>query len=412
MRISLIIILAAIVVCCSTKNAELKLGVWRGVIEMQGHQLPFGFEVQKTNDQYGITVMNAEERLKLDEVIITGDSVRIVMHIFDTELRAKIEDGRLTGYFIKNYDPITRLPFNATHGDDFRFSKDAETELDFSGKYSLEFQSPTEKYVAIGIFKQAYSKVTGTFLTPTGDYRYLQGDVIDNELFLSAFDGNHAYVFTAHFEGDSIKGNFYSGATSLESWKGIRNENASLPDLESLTFLKPGYEKLEFSFPDVNGNKISNDDDRFKNKVVILQLFGTWCPNCMDETKFLTKWYEANKDRGIEILGLAYERKDDFEYASGRVKKMKEKLNVGYEFVIAGTYDKEKASETLPALNRVLAFPTTIFIGKDGKVKYIHTGFSGPGTGVYYDQFKERFNQMVNACLSESRPESGESRNF
>jgi len=412
MRIFLIIILAAIVVSCSTKNAELKPGIWRGVIEMQGHQLPFGFEVQKTNDQYGITVMNAEERLKLDEVIITGDSVRIVMHIFDTELRAKIEDGQLTGYFIKNYDPITRLPFYATHGDDFRFSKDAETELDFSGKYSLEFQSPTEKYVAVGIFKQAYSKVTGTFLTPTGDYRYLQGDVIDNELFLSAFDGNHAYVFTAHFEGDSIKGNFYSGATSLESWKGIRNANASLPDLESLTFLKPGYEKLEFSFPDVNGNKISNDDDRFKNKVVILQLFGTWCPNCMDETKFLTKWYEENKDRGIEILGLAYERKDDFEYASSRVKKMKEKLNVGYEFVIAGTYDKAQASETLPALNSVLAFPTTIFIGSDGKVKHIHTGFSGPGTGIYYEQFKERFNQIVNACLSESRPESGESRNF
>jgi thiol-disulfide isomerase/thioredoxin len=404
MRVLLVIILAVILVSCRPQKTELKTGLWRGVIEMQGHQLPFGFEVQKTNDQYRITVMNAEERLKLDEVIITSDSVRIVMHIFDTELRAKIEDGRLTGYFIKNYDPINKLPFYATHGDDFRFAKDAETELDFSGKYSLEFQSATEKYVAVGIFKQSYSKVTGTFLTPAGDYRYLQGDVIDNELFLSAFDGNHAYVFTAHFEGDSIKGNFYSGKTSLESWKGIRNEKASLPDLESLTFLKEGYEKLEFSFPDVNGNKISNNDECFKNKVVILQLFGTWCPNCMDETKFLTKWYEENKDRGIEILGLAYERKDDFEYASSRVKKMKEKLGVGYDFVIAGTYDKAKASETLPALNRVIAFPTTIFIGRDGKVKHIHTGFSGPGTGIYYDQFKERFNQIVNELLTDKLP--------
>ena len=412
MRISLIIILAVLIASCTTKNAELKSGIWRGVVEMQGHQLPFGFEVQKVNDQYRITVMNAEERLKLDEISIAGDSVRIVMHIFDTELRAKIEDDRLTGYYIKNYDPINKLPFTATHGNDFRFAKDAETELDFSGKYSLEFQSPTEKYVAVGIFKQSYSKVTGTFLTPTGDYRYLQGDVIDNELFLSTFDGNHAFVFTAHFEGDSIKGNFYSGKTSLESWKGIRNENASLPDLESLTFLKPGFETLDFTFPDLKGNKITNTDDRFQDKVVILQIFGTWCPNCMDETKFLTKWYEENKDRGVEILGLAYERKDDFDYASGRVKKMKEKLGVGYDFVIAGTNDKAKASETLPALNRVLAFPTTIFIGKDGKVKYIHTGFSGPGTGIYYDQFKERFNQIVNACLSESRPESGENRNF
>jgi len=404
MRISQIIILAVLIGSCSTKKVELKTGLWRGVVEMQGHQLPFGFEVQKMNDQYRITVMNSEERLNLDEVSITGDSVRIVMHIFDTELRAKIEDGRLTGYFIKNYESINKLPFSATYGDDFRFAKDAETELDFSGKYSLEFQSPTEKYVAVGIFKQSYSKVTGTFLTPTGDYRYLQGDVIDNELFLSTFDGNHAFVFTAHFEGDSIKGNFYSGKTSLESWKGVRNENASLPDLESLTFLKPGYEKLDFSFPDLNGNMINNNDERFKDKVVILQIFGTWCPNCMDETKFLTQWYEQNKNRGVEILGLAYERKDDFEYASSRVKKMQERLNVGYDFVVAGTYDKAKASETLPALNKVLAFPTTIFIGKDGKVKHIHTGFSGPGTGIYYDQFKERFNQIVNELLNEKLP--------
>ena len=122
----------------------------------------------------------------------------------------------------------------------------------------------------------------------------------------------------------------------------------------------------------------------------------------MDETKFLTQWYTENKNRGVEILGLAYERKDDFEYASSRVKKMKEKLGVDYDFVIAGTNDKLKASETLPALNKVLAFPTTIFIGKDGKVKYIHTGFSGPGTGIYYEQFKERFNQIVNACLAET----------
>lgn len=401
MRFFLFVVITALVAGCNPKNSKLKAGLWRGVIEMQGQQLPFGFDVQETNGRYKIFVLNAEERLALDEITVTGDSVRITMHIFDSELRAKIEDGKLTGTFIKNYDPKNTFPFSATFGDTFRFANE-ETELDFSGKYSLEFQSPTEKYVAMGIFKQSYSKVTGTFLTPTGDYRYLQGDVVDNELFLSAFDGNHAFVFIAHFEGDSIKGKFYSSKSSLESWKGVRNENAAMPDPESLTFLKPGYETLEFNFPDVNGNKISSADERFKNKVVILQIFGTWCPNCMDETKFLTQWYTENKNRGVEILGLAYERKDDFEYASSRVKKMKEKLGVDYDFVIAGTNDKLKASETLPALNKVLAFPTTIFIGKDGKVKYIHTGFSGPGTGIYYEQFKERFNQIVNACLAET----------
>ena len=401
MRIFLIIILAVLIGACSPKKIELKTGLWRGVIEMQGQQLPFGFEVQKSDNRYSINVINAEEKLALDEISVTGDSVRIVMHIFDSELRAKIEDGKLTGNFIKNYDSTNKLPFSATYGDTYRYKKMGETKVDFTGKYSLEFQSPTERYVSVGIFKQVGNEVTGTFLTPTGDYRYLQGNVVDDQLLLSTFDGNHLFVFTAKLEGDSIKGNYHSGKTSLETWKGVKNENAFMPDSESLTFLKPGFETLDFSFPDVSGTTISNTDERFKNKVVILQIFGTWCPNCMDETKFLSYWYEQNKDRGVEILGLAYERKDDFEYASSRVKKMKEKLKVDYDFVIAGTNDKAKASETLPALNRVLAFPTTIFIGRDGKVKHIHTGFSGPGTGIYYEQFKERFNQIVNELLNE-----------
>ena len=175
-----------------------------------------------------------------------------------------------------------------------------------------------------------------------------------------------------------------------------------MPDAEALTYLKEGYNKIEFSFPDVNQKMISPSDEQFKNKVLILQIFGTWCPNCMDETKFLSQWYKDNQGRGVEILGLAYERKADFGYASDRVKKMKSKLDVPYDFVIAGVNDKKKAAETLPMLNRVLAFPTTIFIGKDGKVKYIHTGFEGPGTGIYYEQFKQRFNEIVNELLNEN----------
>jgi thiol-disulfide isomerase/thioredoxin len=188
----------------------------------------------------------------------------------------------------------------------------------------------------------------------------------------------------------------------MESWTAKRNDNPPMPDAEKLTYLKPGYERIDFNFPDVNGNNVSLSDDKYKNKVVILQLFGTWCPNCMDETNFLAPWYDENKHRGVEIIGLAYERKPDFIYASNRVKKMIDKLNVSYDFVIAGTDDKEKASETLPMLNKVVAFPTTIYIGKDGKVKKIHTGFSGPGTGIYYEQFKQHFNETVNELLAEN----------
>jgi thiol-disulfide isomerase/thioredoxin len=291
------------------------------------------------------------------------------------------------------------------YGQGYRFEK-AKNENgvpDFSGKYSVDFIFEADTTPAIGIFKQVGDSVTGTFLTETGDYRYLQGNVSNGMLQLSTFDGNHAYIFTASKGQDGkIIGEFYSGKTHMEFWEGIRDDNAQLADPESLTFLKKGFEKIEFSFPDVNGKKIGLNDEKYKNKVVILQLFGTWCPNCMDETKFLVPWYKEHQQRGVEIIGLAYERKDDFNYASTRVKKMIEKFNVPYDFVIAGTNNKEKASETLPQLNKIVAFPTTIFIGKDGKVKKIHTGFAGPGTGIYYDQFVEHFNETVNELLGQN----------
>jgi thiol-disulfide isomerase/thioredoxin len=401
MRFLIALSFVSVLFSCS-QPIELKTGTWRGVIQLQGQELPFTFLVEKKGNGHQAYLQNATEKLLLDEISIEGDSVKMKLHIFDASLSAKIDGDQLIGTFVKNYNTEGNLPFAATWGQNYRFAKTTESQSpNFTGTYQLEFQSEKETYPAVGIFDQKGNYVVGTFLTPTGDYRYLEGNVIDGQLKLSTFDGNHAFVFSANLEGDSLKGDFYSGHASHEVLKGIKNEKATLPNAESLTFLKEGFDKITFSFPDVEHNMISPSDEKFENKVLILQIFGTWCPNCMDETKFLTQWYKENKDRGVEIVGLAYERKADFDYASERVKKMKDKLQVPYDFVIAGTNDKEKAAETLTMLNKVIAFPTTIFIGKDGKVKHIRTGFEGPGTGIYYEQFKERFNQMVNELLAE-----------
>ncbi|MBN8650965.1 MAG: TlpA family protein disulfide reductase [Cytophagales bacterium] len=393
-----------IVVSCTPKPAELKTGIWRGVLEIQGEQLPFNFEVKTDAQSTNLVLQNADERLLLDEVSFVGDSVNIVLHVFDAYLRAIVKGDSLIGLFNLNYDPSYKVPFKAKFGQDFRFSVPEQNQVtkNFTGKYEVQFFNAKDTSRAIALIEQDGEKATGSFLTNTGDYRYLQGSVINDTLHLSAFDGNHLYLFEITQPNDStLDGGHWLGKARFRKWAGKKNEQATLPDAESLTYLKDGYDKIEFSFPDLNGNKVSLTDERFKNKVVILQMSGTWCPNCMDETKFLAPWYEANKNRGVEIVGLAYERKPDFDYASERVKKMKEKFKVGYEFLIAGVDDTKKASETLPMLNKVIAFPTTIFIGKDGKVKHIHTGFDGPGTGIYYEQFKERFNSIVNELLSE-----------
>ncbi len=343
MRVLVFFLSALMLVSCSKKPVELKTGTWRGIIEMQNQQLPFQFDVEKKDSALQVYIRNGSERLLLDDVTIKGDSVTMALHVFDASLKAKIEGNQLKGTFAKNYAPDASLPFSATFGEDFRFTNEKTAAIDFSGKYQVKFFTEKDTTISVGIFEQKANIVTGTFLTTTGDYRYLEGNVVGDELKLSTFDGNHAFIFTAKKTGDTLRGDYFAGKSGHESWIGIKNDNATMPDSESLTFLKPGFEKLDFTFPDLDGNKISSADERFKNKVTILQIFGTWCPNCMDETKFLKDWYVQNKDRGVEILGLAYERKDDFIYASTQVKKMKTKWNVGYDFVIAGVNDKAKA---------------------------------------------------------------------
>lgn len=409
MRFLAIFLLTLTVFSCSQPKAEFKTGMWRGILEIQGQRLPFNFRVAKDfAGGYDVYLKNGGEELLLDEVTYDGDSVNMVLHVFDAQLRAALNNDELNGYFTLNYNPDFKIRFDALFGDSFRFQPTDTTASvkNFSGKYEVVFVNETDTTQSVGIINQKGNYATGSFLTTTGDYRYLEGGVFNDTLFLSTFDGNHAYLFKAVKKDSMLIGDYWAGRSYHQSWTGIKNENASLPDAESLTYLKPGFETLDFTFPDLNGKNVSLTDERFKNKVVILQLSGTWCPNCMDETKYLSPWYDNNKNRGVEVLGLAFERKPDLNYASERVKKMKAKWGVNYDFVIAGVNNKVKAAEALPALNKIVAFPTMIFIGKDGKVKHIHTGFEGPGTGVYHERWKQRFNEIVNELLSESSTNS------
>lgn len=405
MRVIAVVLLIASLLGCEKRAPELKEGVWRGVLSLQDQELAFNFAVRKdSTGAYNVFIKNGGEHILLDEVTFEGDSVVMTLHIFDSELKTAISGDSLHGFYIKNYETNYRIPFRAAYNQDFRFIAQQENNhADFSGKYRVTFTDGKRDIPAIGIFEhQAGNIVTGTFMTKTGDYRFLEGNVYGNEMILSTFDGNHAYLFTATRTSDTtLTGHFWSGKTLHRTWTAVLDENAALPDPEGLTKLKDGITTIDASFPDLDGNMINPTDEKYKNKVVILQIFGTWCPNCLDETRFLTDWYARNKHRDVTIIGLAFETNGDFDYASARVKKMVDKLGVEYDFVIAGSRDKEKVAEALPMLEGVLAFPTTIFIDRAGVVRKIHTGFSGPGTGIYYEQHVQHFNEYVNELLND-----------
>lgn len=385
------------------KNPDLQ-GKWRASLNISPDEIPFGIGLFQEAGKWRLEVYNAEEVLVFDEVEQSGDSLKVTMGIFDSEIHARIlGPDQLEGVFVKNTSANYVVPFTAQKGDLARFPTDVKPRADFSGRWKTTFKkSNSEEYEAVGIFSQKGNRITGTFLTHLGDYRYLEGNVEGNSFKMSAFDGSHLFYFGGELnEAGEIDGLFRSGPRGKETFTALRDEKFELPDAYSFNYLKDGYEKLSFSFPDVNGKPVSLEDPRFQGKVVLVQLFGTWCPNCMDETKFLAPWYDRHKDKGIEIIGLAFEAKPDFVYASERVKKTVERLGANYTFLIAGESNKEKASQALPALNQVIAFPTLIYIDKKGKVRKIHTGFTGPGTGDYFDRWIEEHEALVKKLLEE-----------
>ena len=385
------------------EQSQIQTGSWRGVLKVQDTEIPFLFDVVESGGNYQVILKNAEESILIDDVEILKDSIHIPMHIFDATIHARISGDGLEGVYIKNYLDDYQLAFEAKYGENDRFQLAGTGEIEpFTGKWEVDFIEEDGIDKAIGLFEAYEGHLKGTFVTSTGDYRFLEGAVVNDTMKLSTFDGTHAYLFFATInEEGQLSGDFWSGKTWHQSWTAVRNEDFELPDPYSMTYMKEGYDKFEIKFPNASGNLVELDDEAYQNKVVVIQLLGTWCPNCMDETKFYVEWIKTNPSKEVAFLGLAFERKADAEYAFGRIEKMKAKLDVPYEVLLAGTTDQESRSKSLPMLNKIMSFPTSIILDKQHNVRKIHTGFSGPGTGEYYERYVEEFNRTIDKLLGE-----------
>jgi thiol-disulfide isomerase/thioredoxin len=386
-------------------QSTLYAGIWRGVLKLNDStELPFNFEVKNNSGKLSLEIINGEERIIVNEIVSHKDSIIIKMPVFDSEFLCILKGDSLKGtWFNHARKEKNKIPFIAKYNDAQRFKIVPTKPLQLQERYRVIFEPGTaDEYNAVGVFTSESGKAKGTFFTETGDYRYLEGYSAYGKFMVSCFDGSHAFLFTAQRQGDSlVNGNFYSGMHGHESWVAVRDDNFQLRNPDSLTYLKPGYSKVDFNFKNTEGKNVSLSDDKFKNKVVIIQLMGTWCPNCMDETKFLSSFYKKYQPKGLEIVALAFERTDDFSKAVNNIKRSKAKFHADYEFLVTGKTGKDQASEALPMLNSVMAFPTTLFIDKKGNVRKIYTGFYGPATGVEYDKYVEETTLFVNKLLAE-----------
>ena len=402
MRYSLLVLALLLVLSCQEKTVKtLETGTYRGNIIAQDNQaMPFMFEVTSSTT---LKIYNSEEVIDVDEITYRNDSVFIKLPFFRTEINGKFDGKNLKGQWI-DADRDRYVEFYSEYGVDKRFDDEpTNNDVNVSGVWEMEFNDYGNIYPAKAVLEQNGNKVTGNIRTPTGDYRFLEGVVAADTLNISTFDGAHAFLFKAHVTDSSMVGNFYSGNHSLETFVGKPNPDFEMTDAYTLTFINEGYDTFNFSFPNLEGNMVSFTDEKFKDKVVLVQIMGSYCPNCLDETKFYSKFYEANKDKGLEIVALAFENAKTKEAAVNGLTRMKERVGLNYEILIAqiGTNDKGKASEKMPMLNKVLSYPTTIYLDRTGKVRKIHTGFNGPATGDKYISFQKEFNGFMETLLSE-----------
>ncbi|MBK9736791.1 MAG: TlpA family protein disulfide reductase [Saprospiraceae bacterium] len=387
------------------RQPSMKYGDDRDIVKKfdNDSELPFNFEViYDDSSNFHIVIHNAEERIEVRDIdfgrdkATAKDTVYIRFPVYDTYIKAIYEDGVMEGEWIVNYKKNYKIPFKAVHGVTDRFTKvDNKIPSDISGKWACTFEIGTEdEYTAVGIFNQNGHKITGTFLTETGDYRYLEGMMYDKKMYLSTFDGAHAFQFLGKIlEDGSITGTFRSGSQYTTNWEARKDSMATLKSAYSLNKIVNN-DVLDFSFENESGKMVSIQDTQYKDKIKLIQIFGTWCPNCMDETKFLKTYFEKYPNDEVALISIGFERYEDAENSKAALKRFKEKLDLKHEVLWGGYYDKTAAGKKIPQLDKILAYPTLLFVDKKNRIVKIHTGFSGPATPGFKD-FEKEFETVL-----------------
>lgn len=381
-------------------------GIYRGMLQTAGGDLPFGLELAREQDARVAYLINGPERVRVDEIRAAGNVLYLQMPGYQHRMELAWVDGRLEGSvsFARPRGEVRTARVVAIPGERFRFFPQPEAApRDFSGRWDLRFvdKDGVERQ-AIAELQQRDHEVFGTVLRPTGDDRYIAGEVRGDTVFLSRFDGGSAYLYLGRLAEDgTLAGEFHTGTGGHETWYGRRDADAQLADPATLVGLKKGIERLSFTFPDLDGKPVSFPDDGFAGKVTLVTIGGSWCPNCHDEAVFLAQLLETRRAKGLEVVQLMFEYTEDFASASKAARAFADKFDIDYPVLLAGVTGGDDVRAKLPQLADFKAYPTTFFIDRKGKVRHIHTGFSGPATGVHYEQQNREITERVDALLAE-----------
>jgi thiol-disulfide isomerase/thioredoxin len=383
--------------------------LWRGQLLLDSRSVPIQviFNASKKKDPI-FYVKNGEELVGFNQLSSEGDSLIFKSDHFNSYFKiALTSDSTMSGYWMNaKKEQTQKFSFSAVKNIPYRFEAFVSPSIDLSGvQTAIFYNEPSGRNdTALLRLHQTKHLLSGSFLTETGDYRYLDGIVRNDSMFLSAMDGTHVYYFEAAISPSrDLRGTFFAGLNYEQAWTASQHSGFKMRNPETITQLNDSI-PFDFSFSDAFGHKTSLSDPRFLNKPVIVSIMGTWCSNCMDEAQFLKEVYETYHPYGLEIVALDFELITDSVRAIQNIKRHQENLELKYPILLASLGStKQKATEKLPALSSIYSYPTMVVLDHHHNMVRIHTGFTGPATGEEnYDAFRLEYLGLVRDLVAAS----------
>jgi len=373
-------------------------GPWRAVLDLAGGPLRFSITLAQKGGKWGGTLCNGRDCRPFSAVRVAGDSVVLEMGDYAAALSAAVRGDSLVGEYrnVGNRGPRV-IPFRAARGT-------WPTEPGppgLLGRWNATMFQDWGTSPRVFEFRNGPAGLEGTIISNSGDYGHFWGSVRADSFFLAHFDGSFVYLLAGRLDGDTLRGVFHAGLRTQTAWKAVRSTGASHLTPPTEVTRADTSVPFRFAFPDLSGHLVRESDPRFRGKVVLVDVFGTWCPTCHDAAPTLVRLWRKYHARGLEIVGLAFEVTGDTAIDARQVRRYRDKFGIPFPLLLAGINDTDAAAAALPQLEGFTAFPTTVFLGRDGRVRRIHAGFYGPATGTQHAALVRAFEGEVERLLSE-----------
>ena len=375
-------------------------GVWQGTATYNGQQVPLRLEISGSGDHVQGALVNGKEKSPASSGNYSDGHLVLHFNYFANTIEATLKDGALTGTFSNHSRSI---PITATLN--VKSADPAPNPPHIEGAWEIAIKGPKGESAWELHVQESGSEVDAVIQRIDGDTGNLYGTWRDGQFAVSHFTAaGPSYAVLRPQADGTLKVITFSRSGSQELTarrpEAARAEGLNKPaDALQHTKLKDPAQPLAFSGKDLNGKPVASTDSEFKDKVVILSIGGSWCPNCHDEAPFLEELYRKYHDRGLDVVELSFEEEDQLANPE-RLRAFIQRYGITYPVLLAGTPDQ--LNEQLPQVDGLNCWPTTFFIGRDGLVKSIHAGYSGPATGSGNSDLRREVNALVLKLLSEN----------